>query len=62
MVLVPTIVAVIKNRVTVGVYDVENGNLWKIASLIYHRFYGSFEQLILLIKKDEAIDYGMYAL
>ena len=35
MVLVPTIVAMIKNRVTVGVYDVENGNVWQTVCLFY---------------------------
>ena len=59
MVLVPTIVAMIKNRVTVGVYDVENGNVWKTVCFIYHMVYDSLENLILLIKKADAIDYSM---
>ena len=59
MELVPTIVDVIKNRVTVEVYDVENGNVRKTVCLIYHRVYDSLEQLILLIKKVEAIDYSV---
>ena len=59
MVLVPTIVAMIKDRVTVGVYDVENGNVWKTVCFIYHMVYDSLENLILLIKKDEAIYYSV---
>ena len=59
MVLVPTIVAMIKNRVTVGVYDVENGNVWQTVCLIYRRVYVSLEHLILLIKKANAIDYSV---
>ena len=59
MALVPTIVDVIKNRVTVGVYDVENGNVWHTICLIYHRVYDSLEHLILLIKRAEAIYYSM---
>ena len=59
MVSVPTIVAMIKNRVTVGVYDVENGNTWKTVCLIYHRVYDSLEHLILLTKKAKAIDYSV---
>ena len=59
MVLVPTIVAMIKNRVTIGVYDAEKGNIWQNFFLIYHRVYDSLEHLILLIKKAEAIDYSV---
>ena len=57
--VIPTIVAVIKNRVRVGVYDVENGNIWHTVCLIYHRVYDSLEHLILLIKKAKAIDYSV---
>ena len=59
MALVPTIVDVIKNRVTVGVYDVENGKVWQTVCLIYRRVYDSLEHLILLIKKAEAIYYSV---
>ena len=59
MVLVSTIADVIKNRVTIWVYDVENGNVWKTVCLIYHRVYDSLENLILLIKKAEARDYSV---
>ena len=59
MALVPTIVDVIKNRVTVWVYDVQNGNVWRTIFLIYRKVYDSLEHLIILIKKDEEIEYRM---